>query len=287
MTSYFPDFEAVEQYRQEKKTEGYIFLEGENDHLIPAHLQERMQSVFDEALASGLIWENESIVASVKTRGVSDVGKAFFTLSNSNGYEPWRDFLIKPGALPNLIIYLNKDLKAIEARAASKKHIKTEIAKRLSNQMKSTSDESNHQLSDCEQKCTTKEIEPVKSIEENKNELLKKHEFHNSTDVPESPSAAVIVGGFVALFFLAFAKVFFEKKYGHQAADAISIAFLVIVFAVPSFVTLRYIFKSGISEAPERFKKLLIGIIVFLIIGFFVAQLNGGGTNCVYRVGCF
>lgn len=288
MTSYLPDFEAIKKYRLDKEAQGYIFLEGENDQLIPAHLQERMLTVFDEAVAAGLIWEDESFAVSVKLRGVADSGKAFFTLSNSTGHGPWRDFLIKPGALPKLITYLNKDNKAIKARAASERQIKFEADRQLRSQNKLEAEKLNNQSSQRDTKCTIKVVEPNRPAEEDKNDLLKNNEFDKGASVPKSPSAAVIVGGFFCLIFLALAKVFFEEKYGHKVGEALSISFLVIAFAIPFFVAFRYVFERGVSEAPERFKKLLIGIVVFLIFGFFVALLDtGSGINCIYRLGCY
>lgn len=297
MTLYFPDFEAIEKDRKEKEAGGYIYLDGENEHLMPAHLQERMLSIYHEALAAGLICENESL-GHFKEMGVTEIGKPFFMLSDNKGYNSWKDLLIKPGMLPQLISYLNKNLQATEARAASEAYIKAEIARRLRNQKKSEAREAQHELLDLENKPAIKENESTKTIEDKKIELLNKHASHDLKKVtkesqscsggPASPSAIVIIGGSIALFPLAFAKVFFEGKYGSQAAEAFLIPFFVIVFGVPLFIVIRYVCKNGISESPQRFKKLMIGIAVFLIIGFVMAQLHGGGgTNCAYRIGCF
>ena len=114
MTSYFPDFEAIEREKLQKEELGYFdLLEAASKIPLPNDLF-RSETIVEECVAAGLAWDSEGMIVSTRDRGVTDQGNAFLELSENFCGGPWRRFYVKPNMLQPLISYLDNNSSAAE-----------------------------------------------------------------------------------------------------------------------------------------------------------------------------
>ena len=196
--------------------------------------------------------------------------------------------------LNSYVDYLDSNPIAVKARASYLK--KTESFKRMREARK----ERSRQQAAAENRAAEEQIrsEPLKPkneyiINAKNSEVPEKISYTPREDVQEktdtlSPSVISILVGLLALIFLAFAKSLFDHKHGPGGSDWFFEPLIVAIFTgVPLFIALRYIFKNGISECPERLKNLIFGVFIIFFIGAIVSHIGGGrGEFCAYIVGC-
>lgn len=119
MTSYEPNYQEIKKERAEKKAAGYILLADGGSLLGRPDYRDRMQTIVEEAVAAGLIYIREHLIASLEDRGTTELGEKYFSLSDRWADGPWVEFYVKPNVVDELIAFLDSDAAAQKARNAS------------------------------------------------------------------------------------------------------------------------------------------------------------------------
>lgn len=287
MTQILFENPELDKERRQKLKDGYFLLGSAPPDTDAESILERFFFIEDEALAAGLLWENDFSSVSVRSMGVTEKGDKFLTKGDfSSGLKS--DFYVNPGMLQAVLSYLDSAPEAVKIRSIreEQKKILKEAEERKTKIDKESSLETQH----------TKEEPNVSSpVKIGKNQLTQRDPVSYETGQSSrrkdkerpSPSVITIFSGMAALFFVGVAKVFVEDKNGPGSADFFVEPLLILIFsAVPTFVVLRYIFKEGVESAGYRSKGLVIGVAAFLVLIWLVSLLDGGGPNCFYIVGC-
>ncbi|MES2907538.1 MAG: hypothetical protein V4688_00050 [Pseudomonadota bacterium] len=269
MTSYFPDFEAIEREKRKKQELGYLDL---LEAVSKLSLEEgifRSETILEECVAAGLVWDSESMIVSKRDRGVTGQGDSFLELSENFCSGPWRTFYVKPSMLQSLLSFLDNNL---EARAVVQKYCETRIKfldRKKTEKTKATS---------------VLQTELPKESEKKPLPVARLDQLENKVDNEPAGCMQPIVG-IGSWLGLCFFLVFLEQQQKGLGASVFGYGVLAII----GFFTLKYLFAAGVQEAGEQFGKLVHGIVVTVVLLGAVAMLgqcSGGGgdpTEMYYR----
>lgn len=302
MTSYFPNSEAIEKEQGDKKVQGYIQLEaGWLSQLSMINTPERVASIKAEALAAQLIWENESMLISMKDQGITETGKRFFVMSEHySEWGPWHDFYIKPGMLQELTDYLDNNLEAAMARISYKEEAEAtrrELAERRTKALEKKPQHPEGACSSQENQCEpsggtdTESVATLRvAIQESSSESSVFKKIDGPSTIKESAKENreswlpfhLLISVPALLFLSALTIKFFR---GHHSPSISDVAIILVL----SYSPLRYVFGRGVENVPSQLNHLLKVAVASFILMFLFTQCSTGPTpseSCFYRAGC-
>jgi hypothetical protein len=262
MTSYIPNFEAIERERRKKQELGYLDLLEAVSKLSLESGVFRSEQIVEECVAAGLIWDSEGMIVSTRDRGVTGRGESFLELSENFCGGPWRTFYVKPRTLQSLLSFLDKNPEAI---AVVQEHCETR--KKFLAREKVKKPKAQPVVRPEVPKEPEEKTEPLAMINPPEKKINEEH--------PGCMQPIIGIGSWLGFGFF---MMYLEQQQEGLGATVFGYG----VLATIVFFTLKYLFAAGIQGAVEQSGKLVHGIVVTVVLFGAVAvlgQCSGGGGN--------